>query len=69
MYFRMAGAIVLVALGFQSRINAQSKAVFDGFKLVDKNGNIQKPADYRDLYQTLGTYFVLESARAGIRCT
>jgi len=30
------------------------------FALVDKSGNIKKPADYRDLYQTLGTYFVLD---------
>ena len=42
MYFRMAGVIVLVALGLQSRINAQSKP-FDGFKLVDKTGDIASP--------------------------
>lgn len=43
MYFWMAGAIVLVALGFQPRIDAQSKAAFDGFKLVDKNGISASP--------------------------
>ena len=32
----------------------------DGFRLVDKTGNIQKPANYRDLYQTLGSYVVLD---------
>jgi hypothetical protein len=32
------------------------------FSLVDKAGNIAKPADYRDKYQALGTYFVLDSA-------
>jgi hypothetical protein len=60
MYFRMAGAIVLVALGIQSRINAQSKAVFDGFKVVDKNGNISKPGDYRDIFQMIGAYAVID---------
>jgi hypothetical protein len=39
----------------------QARNSFDGFKLVDKSGNIQKPADYRDLYQTLGTHVVLDS--------
>ena len=28
----------------------------NGFELVDKAGNIRKPADVRDLYQLLGTY-------------
>jgi hypothetical protein len=60
MYFRMAGAIVLVALGIQSRINAQSKAVFDGFKVVDKNGNISKLGDYRDIFQMIGAYAVID---------
>jgi hypothetical protein len=48
------------SLGFQSRINAQSKAIFDGFKLVDKNGNISKPADYRDIFQMMGAYAVID---------
>lgn len=60
MYFRMAGAIVLVALGIQSRINAQSKAVFDGFKVVDKNGNISKLGDYRDIFKMIGAYAVID---------
>ena len=34
--------------------------LIDGFALFDKSGNIRKPTDYRDLYQTLGTYFVLD---------
>ena len=33
----------------------------NGFALVDKSGINQKPADYRDLYQSLGTYFVLDA--------
>ena len=40
--------------------HAQSKENFNGFDLVDKTGNIRKPADYRDLYQLLGTYTVLD---------
>jgi hypothetical protein len=40
--------------------NAQGKQSFAGFKLVDKTGNIRKPADYRDLYQMLGNWTVLD---------
>ena len=40
--------------------NPQAKKSFDGFALVDKFGGIRKPTDYRDLYQTLGSYFVLD---------
>jgi hypothetical protein len=40
--------------------HSQSKEDFNGFDLVDKTGNIRKPADYRDLYQLLGTYTVLD---------
>jgi hypothetical protein len=39
---------------------SQRKTTFNGFELVDKAGNIGKPADYRDLYQSLGTYTVLD---------
>jgi len=37
-----------------------STTSFKGFDLVDKAGNIRKPAQYRDLYQFLGTYTVLD---------
>ena len=33
----------------------------------DKNGDIRKPADYRDRYELLGTYMVL--IRKEIKCT
>ena len=46
----------LPALGSFFGAAAQSKNPFDGFKLVDKNGNIRKPADYRDKYQMIGAY-------------
>ena len=32
----------------------------DHFDLVDAKGNIRKPADYRDRYQALGVYTVLD---------
>src|ERR1700743_2249755 len=60
MYARTGAVTLLIlALGNQPA-RSQTRNSFDGFKLVDKTGNIQKPADYRDLYQTLGTYFVLD---------
>jgi hypothetical protein len=34
----------------------------DNFALVNKSGEISKPNDYRDKYETLGTYFVLDPA-------
>lgn len=35
-------------------------ASFNGYELVDKTGNIRKPADFRDHYQVLGTWVVLD---------
>jgi hypothetical protein len=44
-----------------SQKTASSRAAsFNGFELVDKTGNIRKPADYRDHYQSLGTWAVLD---------
>ena len=43
----------------QKTSNTQ-KASFNGLELVDKTGNIRKPADYRDHYQSLGTWAVLD---------
>jgi hypothetical protein len=39
---------------------AQDIVPFDGFKLVDKVGNITKPDGYRDRNQILGTYTVTD---------
>ena len=36
--------------------SVEKTASQNGFELVDKTGNIGKPADVRDLYQLLGTY-------------
>lgn len=46
---------VVVLMG-QQPVRSQSKAGANGFDLVDKTGNIRKPADFRDLYQALGVY-------------
>jgi hypothetical protein len=51
-------ALFIVA-GYQP-VNSQRTAKFDGFDLVDKDGNIRKPADYRDRYELLGTYTVVD---------
>src|SRR3954469_32742 len=42
--------------------NPRSKTAgtFNGYELVDKTGNIRKPADYRDHFEILGTWFVLD---------
>jgi Cytochrome P460 len=50
-------SMLAIAAGFQ--VKPQSNRRYNGFDLVDKTGNIRKPADFRDLYQILGTYVVL----------
>ena len=44
----------------QRTTKGQHANSFDGFQLVDKEGNIRKPTDYRDRYENLGTYTVLD---------
>lgn len=51
--------VALAVLTTQQPVRSQSKGTTNGFDLVDKTGNIRKPADVRDLYQLLGTYDVL----------
>ena len=58
--YTRVGIVVLAILVLGQPAKPQAKNSFDGFALVDKSGNIRKPTDYRDLYQTLGTYFVLD---------
>jgi len=60
MYRTLVLILSLTALGAFRGGAAQDKNSFDGFKLVDKTGNIRKPDDYRDLYQMLGAYLVLD---------
>ena len=52
--------LTLVALGGYGPVRSQSTGSFNGFQLVDKTGNISKPTDFRDRYQALGTYTVLD---------
>jgi hypothetical protein len=48
---------LVIALSYHE-VKSQGATSFSGFDLVDKMGNIRKPADYRDLYQALGTFAV-----------
>ena len=48
--------LALAILTPYASLHSQTKKEFNGYDLVDKTGNIRKPADYRDLYQFLGTY-------------
>jgi hypothetical protein len=62
-YLLSGGAIVilaLVVLAGHDQAKSQTTAGFNGFDLVDKTGNIRKPSDYRDHYQALGTFTVLD---------
>jgi Cytochrome P460 len=61
MYARMATVLLcLITTAGVQQTGAQDIVAFDGFKLVDKNGNIAKPEDYRDRYQVLGAYTVID---------
>jgi hypothetical protein len=42
------------------QMEAQSRTSFNGFQLVDKAGNIRKPMDVRDTYQSLGAFTVID---------
>ena len=62
MRFRISMLILTsVVFGGYQFAMAQANHKFDGYDLVDKTGNLRnKPADYRDLYQVLGTFTVLD---------
>src|SRR5690242_6585303 len=53
-------ALSLSMLAGYAEVGSRSKSGPHGFSLVDKNGNISKPADVRDTYQSLGAYTVLD---------
>lgn len=50
----------LVVLASHHPVKAQGRTMFNGYELVDKTGNIRKPTDYRDRYELLGTYTILD---------
>ena len=52
--------LTLVILAGYQQVQSQSYGSFNGFDLVDKTGNIRKPSNYRDHYQALGKYTVLD---------
>lgn len=52
--------LALIVLASYQSVNSQKTETFNGFELVDKNGIIRKPADFRDRYPVLGTFFVLD---------
>ena len=56
-YIVLILALVILA-GYT--VKSQSNNSFNGFDLVDKAGNIRKPANYRDLYQALGVFSVVD---------
>src|SRR6266545_1289670 len=47
--------LALVIVLSYDEVKSQGTTSFSGVDLVDKTGNIRKPADYRNLYQALGT--------------
>jgi hypothetical protein len=58
----IVGSLIILALflvGYQ-QVRSQSDNTRGGFGFVDKAGNIRKPPDYRDRYQALGTFTVLD---------
>jgi len=61
MLSRIAIAVfTLFTVAGYPQMESQRKDSFSGFDLVDKEGNIAKPKDYRDKYQSLGAYTVLD---------
>lgn len=52
--------LTLIILAGHEQLKSQANNNHNGFDLVDEAGNIRKPADYRDTYQALGTYAVLD---------
>ena len=50
--------VTLIILAGYQQLKSQANISYNGFDLVDKTGNIRKPADFRDIYQFLGTYTV-----------
>jgi len=51
-------SLLMLAVYQQSKpqTKKQDSSIYN--ELVDKTGNIRKPADYRDRYQALGTFFI-----------
>src|SRR5215472_12875708 len=51
---------VVILVGYQQVRSQDNSSSYNGLGLVDKAGNIRKPADVRDRYEALGTYSVVD---------
>jgi hypothetical protein len=61
MSFRIAIVVVAILLfASYQQVKPQANNSYNGFDLADKTGDIRKPGDFRDHYQALGTYTVLD---------
>jgi hypothetical protein len=60
--FTALGALLAQVKTPSVAAGADGSPFLKNFSLVDKEGNIAKPDDYRDKYETLGTYFVRDPA-------
>ena len=61
MTFRISMALLaLLVLAGYPQVKPQTNNSYNGSDLVDKTGDIRKPSDYRDRYQALGTYAVVD---------
>jgi len=63
----IVGTLAFLALDFapHQQARSQAKATQNGFDLVDKAGNIRIPTDYRERYQSLGTFTVFDRKGGG----
>jgi hypothetical protein len=56
---KLSISIAVLLLLALAQPQPQTPYKYDGFDLVDKAGNIRKPSDFRERYQAIGTYMVL----------
>jgi Cytochrome P460 len=52
--------VVVILVAYQQVKSQNNSSNFNGLDLVDKAGNIRRPADVRDSYQALGTFSVVD---------
>jgi hypothetical protein len=52
--------VVVILVAYQQVKSQNNSSSFNGLDLVDKDGNIRRPADVRDTYQALGTFSVVD---------
>lgn len=55
-------ALALIGVAGSQHVKSRANNGFNGFELVDKQGNlVKKPAGYRDNYQIFGTFTILDA--------